>query len=317
MKKITLLCLMPILLAGCGKTPDSSTSTEAYKKWKYLCPIEAPAVAMAEFAQFSGFETTTQPGNIPSLMAAANPKYDVVVAPTNVGVNAIKGGAPYKILCTITFGNFYIASTGKDSDGMMDADDYVVAFQKPGVPGKVLKYLYGATMLNSIDYFGTSSSAIRSCLETGVNAFDGNKDVDYVVLAEPSLTSALKLNSNAFIYEDLQSKYNMKSDGLILTQASVFVKNSLNKDDVKKVFMPKLKSSIEGYVKDSKTLKSAMNNADDPETTFGTEVSLAVEVTKKGNKMGFGFEESAKIIDDLNKFLTIMEAPTITNEDIA
>jgi hypothetical protein len=250
-------------------------------------------------------------------MAAPNPKYDVVVAPTNVGVSAIKGGAPYKILATITFGNFYIASTGKDSDGMMDADDYIVGFQKPGVPGKVLKYLYGAAMLNSIDYFGASSSAIRSCLETGTNMFDGNKDVDYVVIAEPSLTSALKLNSDAFIYEDLQSKYNLKSEGLILTQASVFVKSSLKKDDVKNVFMPKLKSSIEGFVKDSNSLKAAMNKADDPEATFGAEVNLAVEVTKKGNKMGFGLKESSKIVDDLNKFLTIMEAPTITNEDIA
>ena len=310
-----MLSFVPILLAGCGKTPEHSDPKVAYKDWKYLCPVQAPAIAMAEFAQYKGFETTTQPGNIPTEMATS--KYDVVVAPTNVGITAIKAGAPYKILSTITFGNFYIASTGHDEDEMMGADDYIVGFQKPGVPGKVLSYVYGTTMLNSIDFWGASSAAIQGCLETGINASDSNKEVDYVVIAEPSLTAALQVNSNAFIYDDLQSKYNMKSGGLIMTQASVFVKNSLNKKDVKEVFMPKLESSIKGYLNDSNKLKAAMNKVDDPDTTFATDVNLAAEITKKGNKMGFGFKESAKIKDDLNQFLEIMGLEPITDENIA
>ena len=218
---------MPIILAGCGKTPGKDDpEAPAYASWKYYVPVQAPAVAMAEFAQYDGFETTTQPNTIPSLMAAA--QYDVVVAPTNVGVNAIKNGhAPYKILATITFGNFFVAATGNDNDEVMDADDYIVSFQQNGIPDKIFHYVYGTGLDSAIKYYAANSLAAQTCLETGVNAADSNAKVDYVVIAEPSLTAAMKVNSNAYIYDDLQSKYEGKSGGAMITQASVFVKNTL------------------------------------------------------------------------------------------
>ena len=315
MRKITLLCLMPIILAGCGKDPTPATGSGAYKKWSYLVPVQAPAVAMAAFAGLDNFETTTDPSGIPTQMVAK--KFDVVVAPTNVGANAIKGAhAEYKLLATITFGNFYIAATGHDNDGIMDTDDYIVNFQPAGIPNKVFNYVYNSGFA-SVVHPVTNNLAAQTCLETGKNAADGNADVDYVLIAEPSLTIGLSNNENAEIYEDLQSKYYLKSGGSIITQASVFVKSSLKSDDVKKEFLPILKSSIEGYVAKPSTLKKTMEKIEEAETLFGVKSSVAEEATRNGNRMGLGIKESSTILSDTNKFLQVLGAPQFANEDLA
>ena len=315
MKKITLLCLMPIILAGCGKNDQPATGSGAYKKWSYLVPVQAPAVAMSEFATLEKFETTTEPSSIPSLMAAK--KYDVVVAPTNVGANAIKNAhAEYKLLATITFGNFYIASTGHDDDGIMDVYDYIVNFQPAGIPNKVFSYVYNGGFQN-VAHTVASNLAAQTCLETGKNQADNNADVDYVLISEPSLTIGLGNNENAEIYEDLQSKYYLKSGGSIITQASVFVKSSLYSDDVKKEFLPLLKSSIEGYISNPTTLKESMNKVENAKAIFGVTPDVAFESTKNGNRMGLGIKESSTILEDTNKFLQVLGAPQFANEDIA
>lgn len=317
MKKIVLLTLLPILLAGCGKTPvtPDEEDTPTYSSWKYLVPVQAPAVAMADFAKYRGFETTTQPSTIPSLMASG--QFDVVVAPTNVGVNAIRnGGAKYKILSTVTFGNFFIASTGHDSNNIMGADDYIVSFQKNGIPDKVFHYIYGNALDSAITYVASNLEA-QICLQTGVNAADDNKPVDYVLIAEPSYSAAKKTNPDIRIYEDLQSKYKNKSDGLILTQASVFVKDSLKRKAVKEEFAPALKASIQKFINKPSEIKTAMDKVQYSAPIFGITSEVAVEVTINDNRMGLGYEDAAEIKEDMNAFLTLLNAPTITDEDIA
>lgn len=315
MKKITLLCLMPIVLAGCGKDPTPATGSGAYKKWSYYVPVQAPAVAMAQFATFDKFETTNDPTFIALAMAAG--KYDIVVAPTNVGMNAMKSAnAPYKLLATITFGNFYIASTGNDDDIVMDADDYIVSFQPAGIPNKVFHYCYGTGLDSGIHYV-TNNLAAQTCLETGKNSGDGNADVDYVIIAEPSLTIAKSNNANVEIYQDLQNKYYTKSGGSLITQASIFVKNTLKSKDVKEEFLPILKSSIEGFIETPSKLKKAMEKVEGAQSIFGVTPEVAQEATKNGNRMGLGIKESKTILEDTNKFLEIIGAPQATNEDIA
>ena len=315
MKKIILLCLMPILLAGCGKDPSPATGSGAYKKWSYYVPVQAPAVAMAQFATFDKFETTNVPTLIAPAMAAG--KYDIVVAPTNVGINAMKSAsAPYKLLGTITFGNFYIASTGNDDNEVMGVDDYIVSFQPAGIPNKVLHYCYGTGLDSAIHYVSNNLTA-QTCLETGKNSGDGNADVDYVLISEPSLTLAMSNNPNVKIYEDLQNKYYNKSGGSLITQASVFVKNTLMSKDVKEEFLPLLKSSIEGFVATPKNLKKAMQKVDNAQSIFGVTPEVAEEATKNRNRMGLGIKESKTILEDTNKFLEIIGAPQVTNEDLA
>ena len=308
MKKVFLLSLIPLVLCGCGRK-------DKYKDLRFVVPTGAPAIAMSAFAEIKGFETVTDPSTIVPMMAAE--QVDVAVLPTNVGVTAINvKKVPYKMLCTITFGNLYVASTGKDEDGVMGADDYIVSFQENAVPDKIFKYVYG-TELNSALHYVSSAADAAKCLKTGKNLADDSKDVDYVFLAEPALTKVLETTPTASVYSNLQELYKTKSDGLMLTQASVFVKNTLEDSVVKDAIYKTIESSVNQLIKRPNKIESNMSKVDDPATIFGVEPEYAVKTAKDGNKMGLGCKLASDIKDDINKFLTIFNVSPIEDENIA
>lgn len=109
-----------------------------YSGLKIICPTGAPAVAFYNYAQSDKFETAAP---IPQFMTN---NYDVIVAPTHGGIDKlVNANANYTMAATITFGNMYIISTGRDADNTMDAGDHVLFFSENDLPGKVFKYLYG------------------------------------------------------------------------------------------------------------------------------------------------------------------------------
>ena len=296
-----------MVLCGCR--------SDKYKGLSFIVPTGAPAIAMSAFADLEGFETTTDPSTIVPLLA--NGKYDVAVLPTNVGVTAINvKKVPYKMLCTITFGNLYVASTGKDEDGVMGADDYIVSFQENAVPDKIFKYVYGTEFNSALNYVSSAADAAK-CLKTGRNLADDSKDVDYVFLAEPALTKVLETTPTASVYSNLQELYKTKSDGLMLTQASVFVKNTLEDSVVKDAIYKTIESSVNQMIKRPNKIESNMSKVDDPATIFGVEPEYAVKTAKDGNKMGLGCKLASDIKDDINKFLTIFNVSPIEDENIA
>lgn len=307
MKKLMILATIPMVLCGCR--------SDKYKGLSFIVPTGAPAIAMSAFADLEGFETTTDPSTIVPLLA--NGKYDVAVLPTNVGVTAINvKKVPYKMLCTITFGNLYVASTGKDEDGVMGADDYIVSFQENAVPDKIFKYVYGTEFNSALNYVSSAADAAK-CLKTGRNLADDSKDVDYVFLAEPALTKVLETTPTASVYSNLQELYKTKSDGLMLTQASVFVKNTLEDSVVKDAIYKTIESSVNQMIKRPNKIESNMSKVDDPATIFGVEPEYAVKTAKDGNKMGLGCKLASDIKDDINKFLTIFNVSPIEDENIA
>lgn len=108
---------------------------------KVAVPSGAPAIAF--YNHFK--ETNLEVGGADTIVAylSNSSDKDVVVVPTNAGISSINQGVNYKIAATITFGNFFLLSTGNDDDGILNKGDKVVAFQEKGVPGKIFKYLYG------------------------------------------------------------------------------------------------------------------------------------------------------------------------------
>ena len=113
-----------------------------YTGLRILAPTGAPAVALYGFSQYDNFTTTTDPqtGLIPQFKQN---NYDVIIAPTQGGLTQIiKQNAAFKIAATITFGNFYLVSTGRDEDGILNESDKVCIFQENDIPGKVFNYLY-------------------------------------------------------------------------------------------------------------------------------------------------------------------------------
>lgn len=122
-----------------------SNPEESFSDLKIVCPSGAPAVAFYNHALDPNFETAA-----PMSQFLTN-KYDVIVAPTHGGMDKlINEGANYTIAATITFGNMYILSTGRDKDSIMNKGDKVLYFQENDLPGKVFTYLYGSLELDSI-----------------------------------------------------------------------------------------------------------------------------------------------------------------------
>ena len=140
--------------------------------------------------------------------------------------------------------------------------------------------------------------------------------VDYVLLAEPALTTVLKTTSNAREYLNLQTEYKNKSENLILTQASVFVKNGLSDEVIHGGIESRLRTSINKMINTPDSVATYMNAVDNPETIFTVKPNIAVEVTKNGNRMGLGYKPGYEIKDDINRFASIFGANQINDENI-
>lgn len=309
MRKLLILSLMPIILASCGKH-----MYDDYKKWVYVTPTGAPAIAMSFFSGFENFQTNSDPTNILAMMTKGNA--DLAVLPTNVGVQAIRqGNLPYKIHSTLTHGNIYIASTGNDKNGIMDADDYIVSFQKGAVPDKIFHFVYGETYENALHYVSNAQEAAK-CLKMGKNLADDGKTVDYVVLAEPALTNVLETTPNASQYADLQELYKVKSGGKEFYQASLFVKTDLDIHTFMEPVRGNLNISIREMNEDPNKVVELMNKNSNPEATFGVKPEIAKKLFENGNKMNIKYSGANENIEGLNFFLSLFGMEPLTYEEI-
>lgn len=145
MKKIILLPLMSLLLLnGCN---SSSQGSDDYKlDLKIATPAGSPATAFYKHLGESDYlEVNGDATNVLAYFTSTDStqRKDVIVAPTNAGIASINAGADFKIAATVTFGNFFLLSTGKDTNETLDKGDKVIAFQQNGVAGKLFNFVYG------------------------------------------------------------------------------------------------------------------------------------------------------------------------------
>ena len=295
-------------LIGCNVKNNSSEVKEFDRtSLSIITPTGAPALAFYNYAGLSNFETNSVPTNIVGIMAAG--QKDVAVLPTNAGIQAIKGkNAPYQIAATITFGNFYIASMGNDSDNEMNAGDKILLFQKGNVPDKIFHYVYGDAFDSSIYYVNAVSDAAAALISGSFTDAESGESVvpNYVMVAEPVLTNVLSKKENVKIYADVQAKYKEKSGNKELFQASVFVKNTLEKELVTS-FLSSLKDDIEGAIADPSKLSAGMAKESAAQEVFGVAPQMAENVLKKNNGMGLGFKYAKENKDAIETFLALFD----------
>ena len=324
MKKFILpLILTSLLLSGCfGSNKTNNTSYQNSNEDEYvnydrqslsiISPTGAPATAFYKFAASSKFETNDTPTNIVAMMVAG--QKDIVVLPTNAGVQAIVNKkAPYLLAATITFGNFYVASLGNDDNGVMDANDTILLFQKGNVPDKIFHYVYGDSLDAAIKYVEAVSDASKALIQGKFVDADTGENVvpNYVMIAEPALTAAKKQlgeGSKVSVYANLQEKYKEKSGNKELYQASVFVKDDTNVKLKAGTFLRVLNKDIELAIETPSLLKEGMNQIEAPrnKTVFGVDPDLAMEVLANGNGMGLGMKyASGTNRDGIKEFLKL------------
>lgn len=325
MKK-TYLTILPGLMAltACGtpapassqtSVPASSESTPA-ATLKVACPAGAPAVAFYKHVKESEetLEINANAANVVGYLTSNSGK-DIVVAPTNAGLTAIaKKSAPYKIAATLTFGNFYVAATGSDEDSVMNNDDYVVLFQQNNVPDKLFNYVYGDAGLTNIHYVNAASDAAKALI-TGVDSTNDNAKVDYVLLAEPALTTALSKNEKASQYADLQAEFARKSNGLKITQASIFVSNTADKASVN-AYLSSIESAVKEFLATPTVLDTALEGveAEVISAKFSASAAVLKTMASNNNRMGLGYVKASENKGAIENFMKIFGMEGIGEE---
>ena len=297
-KTLLSTLIMVSSLTGCG-----SQKATYNLDLKVLSPYFAPAVAMHSFATEANYETTSNPkeGLIPNFKKE---NYDILVAPTNGGLMQIKQGANYKIAATITFGNFYIVSSSKDSDGVLNAGDTIFAYQETDIPGQIFKYLYGELGLD-ITWGGnvdTTKAVIENYFSLKIDETT-TKQFDYVFTSEPVVTT-----TNSTVYKNCQEDFKTKSNGNELTQASIFVKNTADKDKVD-AFLNQVEKSINSALNNPELIKNAIEKLgfeSEQLNKFGITALDAYNCTKANNGLGLGFKRAKDIKNGIQSFVNLL-----------
>lgn len=310
---LTLL-LSSLALVACGQ----GQSGQAYSlDLKVASPTGAPAAALYPFLNESEdkLEINATASNVVAYLAPNSIK-DIVIAPTNAGISAInKKNAPFKLASTITFGNFYLASTGNDDNDTLDADDYVVAFQQGNVPDKIFQYVYGDMNFSNLHYVDEASNA-AACLISKKNISDNNADVDYVLVAEPAFTPAMSKNKDAKQYASISEEYAKKSGNKPIMQASVFVNDNADKTKVNR-FLTELEKGINGFVADPSVIDPYVEKLgeDAVKSKLGVPSTAVLKaVTKNGNRMGLGYKNAYQNKDAIDNFLSLFSLSA--NEEV-
>ena len=302
-KPLTLIPLMA-LTACSGGTPYSL-------ELQVATPAGSPATAFYKYlGDTEHLEVNGDANNVIAYLSATETtqRKDVVVAPTNAGVASINKGAPFKIAATITFGNFFLLSTGKDSDGVLSEGDKVIAFQQNGVAGKLFNYVYGDKGLD-VTYLTDAASVKNKILTEDL-------DAGYVLLAQPVVAAILGQKSEYKVYANVQNDYKEKTGGKEITQASIFVRNDVDANKAK-TFLKNIKEDVEALLKDPELLASATSEIEDQVFTTkltGTK-TLVTNLLKNNNQIGLGFKYAVDNKESIDAFIGTLGLPA-TNEEI-
>ena len=290
MKKMIIL-LITLLLCGCtGEKQEEATDN----KLSIVSPSGAPALAFYNSLD-ENFETLD--ASIIKTMVVSEDKPDIAVLPTNVAVALLNKGIDYSLAATITFGNFYIVSTNKDEDNVMDNTDKITLFQQGGIPDLVFKSIYKD--IDNISYVNDASDATREIVNP-------SGDSEYVLIAEPVMHIALNKNSNAYVYADLQEEY-IKEYNHEIFQASIIVSNDLGYDNTK-AFLDKINKDIDSLIEDPNLLvRSISDNKISDEQAQAMFSNIDADITSLGyNGVNLGFKLAIDNKEGIDTFLKIL-----------
>lgn len=298
-----IIVLIMLLLCACGSEKQEEVIKE--DKLNIVSPSGAPALAFYNcFDQ--DFETLD--ASIIKTMVVSEDGPDVAVLPTNVAAALLNKGIDYSLAATITFGNFYIVSTGKDDDGLMDNDDKITLFQQGGIPDLVFQSVYKDIDINMINYVNDASDATREIVNP-------NSDSEYVLIAEPAMHIALNKNTNASIYADLQDLYKQEYNHELF-QASIIVNNKLEYETTKK-FLNKVENDINSLLENPNLLvKSISDNKieiSQAEAMFGNVDADVASLDNNG--VNLGYKSALENKEGIDTFLEVL-GMNKTNEEI-
>lgn len=305
---------------------SSSNKVDDFKKntnLKMITPAGAPALAFLNYLHDDNYETNTTPANIIASMNSGT--YDIVVVDTIGGMNAITKGAEYKMAATITFGNYYIYSTGNDDNGIMENGDKIISFGMNQTPDKIFNYLYPD--IEVTEYVaGVADTSPVAC--RGAYALEnGLTEIDYVFMAEPVMF-AMMSNKDCTTYGkgseyvNIQEEFVKKNSNAIISGAAIFVKNSTftNKKEEVLDVLNNIKTNIEEITQNPLLAKTRIETLGDQakqKERIGIASGAAFNVLKDNNSVGLGYLDytNETLIEKINGYYSAinMVAPSEEN----
>ncbi|MCI5773254.1 MAG: hypothetical protein MR210_01715 [Erysipelotrichaceae bacterium] len=233
MKKLSALFLSLILLVGCSTktetiiattTPASSEPTVETTGLNVLAPKGATALPLAKVIDEQKHTVTTVDGSdvLQAALVNPEPEYDIIIAPTNLGVKlAAADKSEYKLIDILTWGNLYLVAS--DESALQEGKE-IALFGENAVVGLVFEDLFKDITLNKTYY--------PSVAEAQVALLSNNADV--ALLAEPAATATIaKAKENGQdlqIIADLQQLWDEKYGGSY-PQAGIFVLEDTYEDN--------------------------------------------------------------------------------------
>ncbi len=209
-RKCMAAVLAALLAAGCSSTgadtgkdePQEETQETAVsvEGLKILTPLQAPALSLLPVLK-DGKNTVDFAINGAEDLKPAflnpSPEYDVIIAPTNLGVQlAANGKTGYRMLAVVDWGNLYIVGT-EDADLEGDGSD-VAYFGQDSVPGLVFAKAY-PNLAEKAKVFASASDAQADLMAGHVKA---------ALLAEPLATATVaKSEGKLKIISDVQEAW--------------------------------------------------------------------------------------------------------------
>lgn len=319
-KKILLL-ILPLLLVSCKNnagTIEDDSILKLDNDITIMTPTGAPSLIFYTEVKNTNLTTTNVASNIIASMSKSNAP-DFVVLPINAGINLLRNNSaiPYKLASIVTFGNYYLASTGNDNNNQLDVGDRIVLFQQNNTPDYLFHYIYGNEFDSYIEWVNSVNDAAR-CLITGKNDILGaDHKVDYVLLAEPALTNALNKNSNASIYKNMQDLYIQKSQNTMFVQAGLFVNTNNSKEKIIRN-LNAIKNNIEYAICNPLIVKQYLDLLSEEDTNLKYGIassSLVVSCLTNNNSIAIGYENAYSNKQNIDSILNLFNIGA-SNEEV-
>lgn len=327
MKKLLLVLFSLVLLVGCtnnsvqnGATEDLSGSTQNKEEVKeeetveetvseeevveditlnILSPQGAPALSLIPVINEGKHSVNTVSGAdvVSAELSQKSPNYDVIVAPTNLGVKlAATGNSDYLLYAIVDYGNLYLVGKA-DSWNMPNNDGTnipfsVAAFGESAVPGLVYKKAYED--LVDVTTFYNDVNEAREMLLSG--------NADIALLAEPAATATIaaakKNGLELSIVSNVQEEWG--NDGFPM--AGLFVHKDVlenNKGAIEALYNQIKEYSENVDMSDTTQLVEDINNG-------GIEVygvPNAEIIGKCYDRINIDIKKASECVDDIAQFL--------------
>ena len=262
MKKLLIILLSLTILCGCSQnntetveaTVTPSATTESFEPLNVLAPKGATALPLANIINEGVHNVVTVDGSevLQASLVNPSPEYDIIIAPTNLGVKlATNGKTSYKLIDVLTWGNLYLVG----SENGMETAQEIALFGENAVVGLVFEDLFSDLAMNKT-YYPSVAEAQAALL---------SNNADIALLAEPAATATIaKAKENGVelqILNDLQQLWEDKYGGKY-PQAGIFVLEESYNENPERInsFINEIKTFVDEANQDNSIVVDVIDN---------------------------------------------------------